>query len=251
MYSKCFMSDTMQCVVSHHSLISWLKQYTCVLTTWRKSQVFYMRVLPSLTESCTFQKDLSMRSSWRYVPLRCDFRPGDIIAVTVGLHKGWYNQVGKDIDPRVGIADASGTYNVFKIHDVNDYSKWTPCKVIDGEDDNDLVSSGTPVPATFRLTFTLRKGYGVCETTQDNGYMNTAWFHSVIDVNKPLFLRLNRDDTHEEYYFYYFLVEVYSYNEFSKRTLNKVDTDCAAYQRLCVRQNCNEHTLLSLILIFL
>ena len=134
--------------------------------------------------------------------------PNNIISVTVGLLKEWYEQE-HDRDLTVGISDGAGHSNMFKIHDVNNYAKWTPCKVIDGEDDNKLVRETSPFSATVKLTFNPMMHYGVCETPQDYGYINTGTFNTKMDFTEPFYLRLNRDNSYEEYYLYYIKVEIY------------------------------------------
>ena len=137
-------------------------------------------------------------------------RSADInaISVTVGLQKKWYEQ-GIDRDPRVGISDGAGHSNTFKIHDVTNYAKDTPCSLVYGSHDNELISETSPFSATVKLTFNPYMRYGVCETPQDSGFMNTGTYHQKMDLTEPFYLRLNRDNSNEEYNFFYFKVEIY------------------------------------------
>ena len=134
--------------------------------------------------------------------------PNNAISVTVGLQKKWYEQ-GIDRDPRVGISDGAGHSNTFKIHDVTNYAKDTPCSLVYGSHDNELISETSPFSATVKLTFNPYMRYGVCETPQDSGFMNTGTYHQKMDLTEPFYLRLNRDNSYEEYYLYYFKVEIY------------------------------------------
>ena len=60
----------------------------------------------------------------------------------------------------------------------------------------------------LKLTFNPIYQYGVCESPQDSGYINTGHINRELDVTKQLYLRVNRDISGENYYFHYFLVEV-------------------------------------------
>ena len=78
-----------------------------------------------------------------------------------------------------------------------------------GEDDSELVVSHEAiVSATYKLTFNPIYQYGVCESPQDSGYINTGHINRELDVTKQLYLRVNRDISGENYYFHYFVVEV-------------------------------------------
>ena len=78
-----------------------------------------------------------------------------------------------------------------------------------GAHDDTPVSIGTKVPATFKLTFTPFYKYGSCDTAEEGGYINTGRFNTQLDITKPLYLRVERNHAPEQYYFHYFLVEIY------------------------------------------
>ena len=141
------------------------------------------------------------------VPLG-EIDPRATIIITVGLDKSHPNTPGTDSDINVGISDGT-TDNTQYIVDANNYGSLPPCRPINAEHDDVLVSSGTPVPAIVKLIFTPFYKYGACETAQEGGYINTMTFNDQIDTSKPLFLRWFRDNAGEEYFVHFFDVEIY------------------------------------------
>ena len=93
---------------------------------------------------------------------------------------------------------------------MNDYDLITPCELLFSEQDDERISPGTLVLGTFKLTFDPMNKYGACESAEDDGYINTGTFHSVVDLTGPLYLCMDRDDEDEEYHFYYFLIQIFS-----------------------------------------
>ena len=63
------------------------------------------------------------------------------------------------------------------------------------------------VSSTFKLTFTLFNKFGFCESAQEGGYIT---FNAQIDIAKPLFLTVRRENANEQLYFHYFKVELCS-----------------------------------------
>ena len=139
------------------------------------------------------------------VPLG-EIDPRATITITVGLDKSHPN-TGTDSDLRVGISDGT-IHNVQYLDDVSNYPG-PPCGPVNGQQDNIQVSTGTPVPAIFKLIFTPFYKYAACETAQEGGYINTMTFNDQIDTSKPLFLRWSRNDAGEEYFVHFFDVEIY------------------------------------------
>ena len=136
--------------------------------------------------------------------------PHATIVITVGLDNSHPNTPATDTDPQIGISDGTITNNWW-ITDSANYATLAPCTISSGSGSHDdtCVSSGTKVPATFKLTFTPFYKYGSCETAQEGGYINTGRFNTQLDITKPLYFRVDRQDATEEYYFHYFLVEIY------------------------------------------
>ena len=140
------------------------------------------------------------------VPLG-EIDPQATIIVTVGLDKSHPNTPA-DSDLHIVISDGT-TENGQFIVDAGNYADFPPCRPINAEHDDVLVSPGTPVPATFKLIFTPFYKYGACETAQEGGYINTGTFNSQIDTSKPLFLRAHRRDTGEQFFVHYLGIEIY------------------------------------------
>ena len=134
--------------------------------------------------------------------------PRATITITVGLDKSHPNTAGIDSDLHVGISDGT-TDNVQYMNDVSNYPT-APCGPVNAQNDNIQISTGTTVPATFKLIFTPFYKYGACETAQEGGYINTGTFNNQIDTSKPLFLRWSSgNDAGEEYFVHFFDVEIY------------------------------------------
>lgn len=131
------------------------------------------------------------------------------IAITVGVIEYFLNQPDVDRDPKVGIADESGTYNLFRIQDVNDYWSLPPCYHFYNVGEDRILVKEHLVPATFKFTFYPKSRFAACETAQQGGYRNTGRFLAQLDLTKPLYLQVRRDSNNEDYYFQYFLVEIY------------------------------------------
>ena len=133
--------------------------------------------------------------------------PHATIVITFGLDNSRPN-TPSDHDPYIGISDSTNT-NQIAISDTGNYASDSPCGLVHGTEDGTLVSSGTKVPATFKFTFTPFYKYGSCETAQEGGYINTGRFNAQIDMTKPLYLCVNRENPLEQYNFHYFMVEIY------------------------------------------
>ena len=168
-------------------------------------------------ESVTVDKDnrvihvSSGSSNQRLIDVPIGCIPSDAnVVITLGLPPAHYN-TNHDRDPKVGISDGEGNRLLYKLHDVNNYPKWTPCRVEGGDYDNVLVSEGTPFPGKFELTINPKNKYAVCETAQDGGYITTGQFNKDLDHTGSLNLQVRRDDSHEEYLFHYFKVDIYRY----------------------------------------
>ena len=134
--------------------------------------------------------------------------PHATVVVTVGLNKSHSNDPKVDADPNIGISDGTNE-NLIQIVDRNNYPKYAPCYPRPGSSDDVKVTAETLVSATFKLTFDPFNKLGICETAQEDGYINTGTFSAQIDITRPLSFTLNRQDAKEQYYFHYFNVEIY------------------------------------------
>ena len=130
--------------------------------------------------------------------------PQGTVVITVGLNSTHPNTAGVDADHIVGISDGTNK-NIFEMREeIN-----VPCRPRGGSHDNPSVAAGTPFSSSYKLTFTPFNKFGFCESAQVGGYINTATFSAQIDITKPLFLIVERERTGEEFYYHYFLVEIY------------------------------------------
>ena len=130
------------------------------------------------------------------------------IIITVGLDNSHPNTPTVDSDFNIGISDGT-TQNLQNIPDISNYPDYPPCSALNADQDNRLVSTGTKVPAVFRLIFTPFNRYAACETAQEGGYVNTGRFNDQIDTTKPLLLRVQRGDAGEQYFIRYLRVEIH------------------------------------------
>ena len=143
------------------------------------------------------------------------------IIITVVLDNSHPNTPTVDSDLIIGISDGTTQNvqiipnirnyhsNIQIISDIRNYAGYPPCHALNGDQDNRLVSTGTKVPAVFRLIFTPFFRYAACETAQEGGYVNTGRFHDQIDTAKPLLLHVLRSDAGEQYFIRYLKVEIY------------------------------------------
>ena len=134
--------------------------------------------------------------------------PRATIVITIGVNNTNLNTPGTDSDLRVGISDGTNS-NLQWIVDISNYNSFPPCYPDSSSHDENLVSSGTNVSSTFKLSFVPFYKYGACETAQDGGIINTGTFDSQVDTAKPLFLHLVRHNAAEQYYLHYLNIEVY------------------------------------------
>ena len=142
------------------------------------------------------------------VPLG-EIDPRATIVVTVGLNESRMNGAAADSDIRIGLWDGTNN-NAQGIHDVNNYGNVSPCRVLNFTSrDGKLVPADTPFPSVVKLTFIPFYRYAACETAQQGGYINTGTFSFQLDITKPLFLRVHREQPHEEMFFHYFRVEIF------------------------------------------
>ena len=132
------------------------------------------------------------------------------IHVTVGLDASGPNT--RDYNPRFGITDGTKV-NRMGINDAAfDYKTSRTvksCGLVDGTDENNYITPGTPAPAEYVFIFTPFYKYGACKTAQNGGYVNVGTFNTQLDLNKGMTFHVDRDIHGAEYYrYYYFHIEV-------------------------------------------
>ena len=72
-----------------------------------------------------------------------------------------------------------------------------------------VLSTG-PVPDQFTFLFKPAERFGACSSAQQGGYVNVGLFNNQLDLSKGINLAFYRgNERHEDYYFYYALVEIF------------------------------------------
>lgn len=109
--------------------------------------------------------------------------PNSAIVATIGLDNDYS-------PPNVLIGDYSKSnlfYNVGEEH----YNRLPPCRLDDASSTDDrLVSTDSEEPGTYKFTFVPSERIGICETAQDDGYINTGKFRDQLDMSKPIYFML-------------------------------------------------------------
>ena len=113
----------------------------------------------------------------------------------------------RDRDPMVGVTDGS-MQNVFRIHDINNYPRWAPCLCTSASGTLPKTFSTGPVPDQWVFLFKPVERFGACSSALHGGYVNVGIFNNRLDLSRGINLQLTHDGTHEDYRFYYFLVEI-------------------------------------------
>ena len=128
------------------------------------------------------------------------------IQITAVMNGGMLNS--GDRDPYVGVTDGSTT-NMFVIPDINNYPV-APCFPISASGTIPQTSNIGPVPDRFTFLLKPAERFGACSSAQQGGYVNVGIFNNQLDLSRGINLRINRDnEIHEDYLFYYFLVEIF------------------------------------------
>ena len=129
------------------------------------------------------------------------------IQITAAMNGGMLN-TRRDRDPHVGVTDGSTT-NVFGIPDINNYPVYAPCIPIDATGTLSKTFSTGPVPDQFTFLFKPAERFGACSSAIHGGYVNVGIFNNQLDLSRGIKLQLRKAEIHEDYRFYYFLVEIF------------------------------------------
>ena len=128
------------------------------------------------------------------------------IQITATMNGGMLNS-RIDRDPIVGVTDGN-TRNLFVMNDITQYPT-APCKLASASGTVGKHSSG-PVPDQFTFLFKPAERFGACSTAQQGGYVNVGIFNDQLDLSRGINLVILRgNDPHEDFLFYYFLVEIF------------------------------------------
>ena len=129
------------------------------------------------------------------------------IRITVGMDGGMLN-TQRDRDPEVGITDGS-TANLFVIHDITNYPGSAPCLHRSASGTLSKTFSTGPVPDQWVFLFKPVERFGACSSALHGGYVNVGIFNNQLDLSRDINLQLRQHEAHEDYRFYYFLVEIF------------------------------------------
>ena len=129
------------------------------------------------------------------------------IQITVGMDGGMLNS-RHDRDPHVGVTDGS-MENMFGIPDINNYPSYPPCTPISATGTLPKTFSTGPVPDQFTFLFKPAERFGACSSAIHGGYVNVGIFNNQLDLSRGIKLQIRKAEIHEDYRFYYFLVEIF------------------------------------------
>ena len=128
------------------------------------------------------------------------------IQITAVLNGGMLNQ--RDRDPDVGVTDGS-TINMFRIHDTSNYPGLPPCVLISASGTLQKTLSTGPVPDQWVFLLKPAERFGACSSAMHGGYANLGIFNNQLDLSRGINLQIRKEDSPEDYLFYYFLVEIF------------------------------------------
>ena len=137
------------------------------------------------------------------------FTRNDSIAVqiTAVMNGSMLNE--RDRDPEVGITDHT-TINMFRIHDIYNYPGYPPCVPLSASGMlQRTVPNGRPIPDQFTFLLKPAERFGACSSEQQGGYVNVGIFNDQLDLSRGINLQIRKEDSPEDYLFYYFLVEIF------------------------------------------
>ena len=205
---KCFMSGSTVCSLPQSLEVVRAVHVGASTLEERASYLYHNTYFAKLDQWFNFQGPGSVGEKLLDIPIG-QVGPEDTIVVTVDLYDVFYTGPGRIADPRLGISDSKGNYNVITIHSSSYLDKWPPCMLFDAiKQENGLVRDGISGSALYKFTFFPEHRYGACESPQDDGYMNIGTFVEKLDLTEPLFFSVYRGEQRTSLYFRYFTVEV-------------------------------------------
>ena len=66
-----------------------------------------------------------------------------------------------------------------------------------------------PIPDQFTFLLKPAERFGACSSAQQGGYVNVGIFNNQLDLSRGINLQIRKEDSREDYLFYYFLVEIF------------------------------------------
>ncbi len=123
--------------------------------------------------------------------------PHVVIRITVAMKP---HDQGVQSDPHIGLTD-NVAENRFRISDGNGR-----CHIRDGSDNGAILPSESEQHYEYILIFEPFQNYGACSYL--GGHVTPGYFNTRIDASKGLDFIVKREQTNEQYNFYYFLIEI-------------------------------------------
>ena len=122
-----------------------------------------------------------------------------------------------DHDIIFGISDGV-SFIGFQAHDKGNYGSVSPCHKFEGDIVNDALKntvqgSGPTVSSRhysseIQMKIKPTEQWGSCHTEHDGGYVNIQNYQPSLDLIKPLYFEVYRQDDHEKYRIKYIEVDV-------------------------------------------
>ena len=128
------------------------------------------------------------------------------IQITAVLNGDMLNQ--RDRDPDVGVTDGN-MINMFRIHDINNYPRDSPCIPLSASGTLSKTFSTGPVPDQWVFLLKPAERFGACSSAIHGGYVNVGIFNNQLDLSRGINLQIRKQGSHEDYLFYYFLVKIF------------------------------------------
>ncbi len=123
--------------------------------------------------------------------------PHVVIRVTVAMKP---RSQGVESDPHIGFTDGVAE-NRIRLGDDNG-----ACHLFSGDYTSASVPSGADQHYEYILLFEPFQNYGACSHL--GGHVTPGYFNTRIDPSKGLDFTVKRENTDEQYNFYYFLIEI-------------------------------------------
>ena len=128
------------------------------------------------------------------------------IQITAVMNGGMLN-TQRDRDPDVGVTDGRTT-NMFRIHDIRNYPGLSPCVPLSASGTLQKTFRTGPVPDQWVFLLKPAERFGACSSAMHGGYVNVGIFNNQLDLSRGIKLQIRKEDSPEDYLFYYFLVEI-------------------------------------------
>jgi len=182
-----------------------------ITPSYAQNQATFISTVANFSNTSMYFGSGSINSTLLEVPLipagRYTRNKSITIQITAAIDGAMLN-TRSDRDPEVGVTDGS-MENAFWIPDVNNYPRWAPCHHISASESLARTLTTGPVPDQFTFLFKPAERFGACSSALRGGYASVGIFNDQLDLSRGIKLQIKRDHIHEDYRFYYFLVEIF------------------------------------------